>query len=246
MRYPAARLAISVLAVVGVAVAPAAGDEHAAPATVRLEVDGSYIADSSYGEHGVVRGWFPIRRVFLPFKPLARSFLGHAGARLVRGDDAEAVLHIEVLGGAHGMLYDFMEHWQRVRQLRFIGADIQGRVVLETAAGLVCGARFAGEIRARTGIPIIIGRDYREAAGLAPFDQALAEPGSFVAALAAVIGAIYGPEALAAARADPDPAVARFARSAYDHLAGHAPLGPTAPRVECSGGEALDRRKAIP
>ena len=241
MRYRSALLAISVLAT-----APAAVAQVAAPATVRLEVDGGYIADSRYGEHGVVRGWFPIRRVLLPFKPLVRRFLGHAGARLVRGGDAEAVLRVEVLGGAEGMLYDFMEDWQRKRRLRFIGASLQGRVVLATAAGVVCGARFAGEIRARKGIPIIIGRDYREAPGLAPFDQALAEPGSFVAALAAVIGAIYGPEALAAARADPDPAVARFARSAYDHLAGHAPLGPTAPRVECSGGEALDRRKAIP
>lgn len=229
MRQPLAAL----LAILVVATAhAAAGGEPAAPATVRLEVDGGYIADSRYGEHGVVYGWFPIRRVILPFKPLARRFLGYAGARLVRGDDAEAVLRIVVLGGAHGMLYDFMEDQQRKRRLRFIGADVQGRVVL-AAAGVVCGARFAGHIRARKGIPVIIGRDYREAPNLAPFDEALAEPGSYVAALAAVVGAVYGPAALDAARGDPDPAVAGFAQSAYDHLAGHAPLGPTAPRVEC-------------
>ena len=82
------------------AVHRAAGDEPAGPATVRLEVDGSYIADSRYGAYGMVPGWFPIRRVILPFRSLARSFLGHAGARLVRGDDAEAVLHVGLIGGA--------------------------------------------------------------------------------------------------------------------------------------------------
>ena len=238
----AAMLAILVLA----AVHGTAGDEPAGPATVRLEVDGSYIADSRYGAYGVVPGWYPIRRVMLPFRSLARSFLGYAGARLMRDDDAEAVLHIEMIGGAHGRLYDFMEDWQRLRRLRFIGADIQGRVVLAMAADRACGARFAGHIGARKGIPIIIGRDYREEPGLAPFDRALAEPGSFIAALAAVIGAVYGPAALDAARGDPDPAIAHFAQAAYDHLAGGAPPGSAVPRVECGGGEALALPTAIP
>ena len=42
-------------------------------------------------------------------RPLARGFLDHAGARVVRGDDAEAVLRVDVLGTAQGKLYDFME-----------------------------------------------------------------------------------------------------------------------------------------
>lgn len=190
----AAVLGILILTAVQTAVAG-----YGVPATVRLEVDGDYVADSLYGEHGLVPGWFPVYRVFLPFRPLARGFLDHAGARLVRGDDAEAVLRVDVLGAAQGKLYDFMEDWQRLRHLRFIGATLWGRVTLTTVDGATCEARFAGAIEARNGIPIIIARDYREAANLAPFAKALVEPGSFVAALAAVVGAVYGHDALISA-----------------------------------------------
>jgi hypothetical protein len=198
----------------------------ATPATVRLEIDSAYAANGIYGEYGLVRGWFPVDRVFLPFKPLVRGFLDHGGARLVRGDDAEAVLQVEILGTAQGMLYDFSEDWQRVRRLRFIGARIQGHVILTSIGRGACQAQFAGAIEARSGIPIIIGRDYRESPNLAPFDKALVEPGSFVAALAAVMGAVYGRAALRSATDDDDPAIARHAVAA---------AGPNPMTVECNG-----------
>ncbi len=198
----------------------------ATPATVHLEIDSAYAANGLYGDHGLVRGWFPVDRVFLPFKPLVRGFLDHAGARLIRGADAEAVLHVEILGTAQGMLYDFSEDWQRIRRLRFIGARVQGQVILTSAGHGACQASFAGAIEARSGIPIIIGRDYRENPNLAPFDKALVEPDSFVAALAAIMGAVYGPAALLSAADDDDPAIARHAVAA-------AGLNPMA--VECNG-----------
>ncbi|MFP6742485.1 MAG: hypothetical protein VCD33_12815 [Alphaproteobacteria bacterium] len=196
------------------------------PATVGLEIDSAYAANGIYGEHGLVRGWFPVDRVFLPFKPLVRGFLDHAGARLVRGHDAQSMLHVEILGTAQGMLYDFSENWQRLRRFRFIGARVQGHVILSSAGRGACQALFAGAIEARSGIPIIIGRDYRENPNLAPFDKALAEPGSFVAALAAVIGAVYGRAALLSAAEDDDPTIANHAVVA---------LGPDPVAVECNG-----------
>ena len=87
-------------------------------------------------------------------------------------------------------------------------------------------ARFAGVIKARKGIPVIIARDYRETPNLAPFDKALVEPGSFVAALAAVVGTVYGRAALISAADDGDPTIARHAIAA---------LGPEALAVECNG-----------
>jgi hypothetical protein len=108
--------------------------------------------------------------------------------------------------------------------VRFIGARLQGSITLTTAGGATCEARFAGAIEARRGIPIIIARDYREAPNLAPFDEALVEPGSFVDALAAVMGAVYGREALMAAAAGDDPIIAGHAAAA---------LGPDAVAVVC-------------
>jgi hypothetical protein len=224
----------AMIAVIAVAMAWVEIAAAAAPATVRLEVDGRYAADSVYGEYGRVRGWFPVTRVFLPLIPLARRYLDHAGARLVRGGDADGTLRIEITGIAQGQLYDFMENRQRMRRLRFIGARVEGRVSLTSDAGPTCGATFAGAIAARTGIPIIIGRDDREAANLAPFDQAIAEPGSLIAALAAVIGAAYGPAALAAAGGDDNPLVADHALAA---------LGSDAVAVDC-GGDWINRNQS--
>ena len=59
---------------------------------------------------------------------------------------------------------------------------------------------------------------------MAPFDEALVEPGSFVDALAAVMGAVYGREALMAAAAGDDPIIAGHAAAA---------LGPDAVAVVC-------------
>ncbi|MFP6743595.1 MAG: hypothetical protein VCB77_00210 [Alphaproteobacteria bacterium] len=101
--------AVAALALLVLTAAQGAVAGDAAPATVRLEVDSAYAANGRFGEHGLVVGWFPVDRVFLPFRPLARRFLDHAGARLVRGDTAEEVLHVDVLGTAQGRLYDFME-----------------------------------------------------------------------------------------------------------------------------------------
>ena len=215
---------VVVLGLLALTAAGGASAGNEAPTTVRLEIDSAYAANGRFGEHGLVVGWFPVDRVFLPFRPLARKFLDHAGARLVRGDTAEAVLHIEVLGTAQGRLYDFMEDWQRLRRFRFIGARLQGRVTLTTTGGATCEARFAGEVKARKGIPIIIARDHREAPQLAPFDKALVLPGSFVAALAAVVGAVYGPKALLSASHDDDTAIARDAATA---------LGPDAVAAAC-------------
>jgi hypothetical protein len=198
----------------------------ATPATVRLEIDSAYAANGIYGEHGLVRGWFPVERVFLPFNPLVRGFLDYAGARLIRGDDAEAVLRVEILGTAQGMLYDFSQDWQRMRRLRFIGARVQGHVILTSTGRGACRARFAGAIEARSGIPIVSIRDDRENPNLAPFDKAPVEPGSFVATLAAVIGAVYGRAALQSATGDDNATIADYAGAA---------LGPDPVAVACNG-----------
>jgi hypothetical protein len=133
------------------------------------------------------------------------------------------VLHVEILGTAQGILYDFIEDWQRVRHLRFIGARVQGRVILATAQRGACQACFAVAIKARGGIPVIVNR---ELPNLARFGKALAEPGSFVAALAAVMGAVYGRAALLSAAADNDPNIAKHAVAAS---------GPNPVAVACNG-----------
>ena len=97
---------------------------------------------------------------------------------------------------ALGSLYDFMENRVRLRHLRFTGATIEGRVSLTSKqAGLTCAARFAGAMAPRNAGLIVGVWDYRESPQFAPFEAALAEPGSFTTALAAVIGAVYGADA---------------------------------------------------
>lgn len=162
---------------------------HGASHSSRLVVEARYFADSVIGETGLVHGKFPIERAIQPFRPLM--------GRLMEYDD-DASLHIEAEGLALGSLYDFMENRARIRHLRFTGAAIEGRVSLTSKqAGLTCAAGFAGTIASRNAGLVVGTWDYRESPQFAPFDKALAEPGSFVTALAAVIGAVYGADATA-------------------------------------------------
>ena len=159
---------------------------YGAPGTTRLVVEARYFADSMIGDKGLVRGRFPIDRPVHPFRRVA--------ARLMkRLHDPGAVLHISAQGLALGSIYDFMENRARLRRLRYIGAVIEGRLSLSRAdAGMTCAADFAGSIEPPKGSIIVGVRDVRESPQFAPFEAALAEPGSFVAALTAVIGAMNG------------------------------------------------------
>lgn len=187
---------------------------HDASAAVRLMVEARYFTDSRNGESGLVRGKFPLQRSIHPFRALARRMMNYTG-------DADGALRIEAEGVALGSLYDYMENRMRLRHLRFTGVTIEGRVSLASRrAGLRCTATFAGTIAPRTAGLVVGVWDYRESPHLAPFVAALAEPGSFVAALAAIIGAVYGPAPLIAASGDADEIVAGHARKALGRLEG--------------------------
>ena len=200
----------------------AVSSAHGASPSVRLIVEATYAADSVNGDSGLIHGKFPLQRSVHPFRAVTGRLMKYA-------NDPDATLRIEAEGLALGTLYDFMENRQRLRHLRFTGAAIEGRVSLASrAAGLTCAARFAGTIATRKGGLVVGAWDYREAPHLAPFDKAMAEPGSFVAALTAIIGVVYGPDPLIAASADPNDAIARHARTALDQTA-EDPM----PIVEC-------------
>lgn len=227
-----------ILAIAMALVCMAEGRAQGASQTVGLVIEATYAADSFNGERGLIHGKFPLQRSIHPFRLVAARLMKYAGLRLRRGDggdlDADSTLHIEAQGLALGSLYDYMENRMRLRHLRFTGAVIEGRVSLTSrAAELTCAARFAGTIAASRSGLVVGAWDYREAPHRAPFDKALAQPGSFVAALAAIIGAIYGPAPLVAASDDPDDAIARHARKALDRLLGDAPAEEPAPLVVC-------------
>ncbi len=206
--------AIAILALVAAMLAPTSarsGD------SVRLIVDDSYSADSRFVEGDVRVGRYEIRRVSLPYKRLAAKLLAYAGARLA--DDATepvgAIVTITVDGLALGQLYDYADRLQRKRDLRFIAARLIGRIDY-AGDGRDCAVAFSARVGRTQGIPITVGRDHREAPQFAPFDEAMRSPGSFVAALVALVGAVYGDAPLHAARTDRDTDVAGYATAVLE------------------------------
>ncbi len=206
--------AIAILALVAAMLAPTSarsGD------SVRLIVDDSYSADSRFVEGDVRVGRYEIRRVSLPYKRLAAKLLAYAGARVA--DDAaepvDATVTITVDGLALGQLYDYADRLQRKRDLRFIAAHLIGRIDYADA-GRDCAVAFSARVGRTHGIPIVPGRDHREAPQFAPFDEAMRAPGSFVAALVALVGVVYGDAPLHAARADSDTDVAGYATAVLE------------------------------
>lgn len=185
--------------------------------TVRLIVDDSYGADSRFVENEVRVGRTEIRRVSLPYKRLAAKLLAYAGARLA--DDAakpvDATVTITADGLALGQLYDYADRLQRKRDLRFIAARLAGRIDY-AGAGRDCTVGFSARVGRTHGIPIVAGRDHREAPQFAPFDEAMRAPGSFVAALVALVGVVYGDAPLHAARTDRDTDVAGYATAVLE------------------------------
>ena len=142
-------IALALLLAAAAGPATAARDTTGRSRTLRLVVSQSYAADSAIRDGRVIEGDFAIRRVApFPFRRLARRLLAHAGATLVDEEDAhaDAVLAIDVDGTALGRLYDIMENMQRGRSLRFNGALVRGELSLDTGAGTVCVARFAGAV----------------------------------------------------------------------------------------------------
>lgn len=231
-------IALALLLAAAAGPATAARDTTGRSRTLRLVVTQSYAADSAIRDGRVIEGDFAIRRVApFPFRRLARRLLAHAGATLVDEEDtpADGVLAIDVDGTALGRLYDIMENMQRGRSLRFNGALVRGELSLDTGAGTVCVARFAGAVVPGAGIQMSPGRDLREDPGFAPFDKAFDQPGSFVAALAMLVGEVYGPAALTAARHDADKRIARHAEAALERLAGDGEEGAARPMpaVDC-------------
>ena len=188
----------------------AGSSAHGASRSVRLIVEATYAADSVNGDSGLIHGKFPLQRSVHPLRAITGRLMKYA-------NDPDATLRIEAEGLALGTLYDFMRDRMRLRHLRFTGASIEGRVSLSSKlAAMTCAARFEGTIAPRRAGIIVGVWDYRESPHLAPFDAAAAEPGSFVTALAAIIGVVYGPDPLTAASADPHDAVARAARNALE------------------------------
>ncbi len=161
----------------------------------------------------LIEGRFPMRRARLPFERLTTRLLGYAGARLVRtcSEAADATLSIEATGLALGQRYDLMEQLQRRRRLRFTGVRLDGRLSFDFEAGTICSARFFGAVPPPSGMSVVSRPDYREDPAFAPFEAAFTRPGSFVSALTALVGAVYGPAPLRAALNDPHPAGARSA-----------------------------------
>ena len=187
--------------------------------TVRLVIDDSYGADSRFVEGDVQIGRYEIRRVSLPYKRFTAKLLAYAGARLA--DDAaepvDATVTITVDGLALGQLYDYADRLQRKRDLRFIAARLVGRID-HAGAGRDCIVAFSARVGRTHGIPIVAGRDHREEPRFAPFDGAMRRPGSFVAALVALVGAVYGDAPLHAARADRDTDVAGYAAAILESV----------------------------
>ncbi len=206
--------AIAILALVAVMLLPTSarsGD------WVRLIVDDSYGADSRFVESDVQIGRYEIRRVSLPYKRFAAKLLAYAGARLA--DDAtepvDATVTITADGLALGQLYDYADRLQRKRDLRFVAARLIGRIDY-AGDGRDCTVAFSARVGRTHGIPIIPDHDHREAPQFAPFDEALRRPGSFVAALVALVGVVYGDAPLHAARADRDTDVAGYAAAVLE------------------------------
>ena len=187
--------------------------------TVRLVIDDSYGADSQFVENDRRIGRHEIRRVRLPYRRLVAKLLAHAGARVA--DDAtesvDATMTITADGLALGQLYDYMDRLQRKRHLRFIAVHLTGRIEY-VGDGRACATAFSGRVGRTHGIPIVVGRDHREAPQFAPFDEAMRRPGSFVAALVALVGAVYGDAPLRAARTDRDTDVAGYATAVLESV----------------------------
>ena len=187
--------------------------------TVRLIVDDSYGADRRLVENDVRIGRYEVRRVHLPYKRLVATLLAYAGARLT--DDAaapvDATVTITVDGLALGQLYDYADRLQRRRAMRFIAAQLTGRIDY-AADGRDCAVGFSARVGRTGGIPIVAIRDHREAPQFAPFDEALRRPGSFVAALVVLVGVVYGDAPLHAARADSDTDIAGYAAAVLESV----------------------------
>ncbi len=180
---------------VAVFAAPArAGAETVPPQRVAVEIVQSFAADRRLRAGAVETGPFAISRLRLPLDRHAARLLAAAGAvPAARPDKADARLVIRLSGIARGQLYDSMERLARKRRLRYAAAQVSGEIAFSTADGrLVCRSAFDGEAGETAGIPVVANRDLRESPLFAPFEAALAASGSFLDALAAVIGRVLG------------------------------------------------------
>lgn len=198
------RRPLLVLALAAALAAPArAGGESARPARVAIEVIQSFVADSRFRNGAVEPGPFAVPRLRLPLARRAARLLAAAGATPVaRPEKADARLAIRLSGVARGQVYDYMEHLARKHSLRYAAARVTGEIVFATTDGrLVCQSAFAGGAGETAGMPVVANRDLRESPLFAPFEAALAAPGSFRDALAAVIERALGGPAPAARKA---------------------------------------------
>lgn len=131
-------------------------------------------------------GFEPIQDHRLPFARVARTLLEGAGIRVVGAGATEfdATLTINATGRAIGRHYaidgaDFL----------FAGAEIKGVIVFETAGSAAWRTPFFGRQQPPLKLRLNLGYDRPDNA---PFIDVFALPGSFVARIAQVIGAVYG------------------------------------------------------
>jgi len=164
------------------------------PRVLGIEIEARYVADKRFRDGAVEHGPFAIARLRLPLARHAARRLAQAGVRIDEGTaEGGARLVIRIEGVARGQLYDYMERLARKRGLRYAAADLRGEIAfLEPASGRVCRARFAGGAGSTASIPVVASRDARESPLFAPFDAALAAPGSFLDALDALVARVYG------------------------------------------------------
>lgn len=149
----------------------------------------------------------PIDGLELPMVELAADLLFGAGVRLVDEDAGayDATLTIEARGEALGTLY--FEHEARYL---FTGANVRGSLSLGLVDETPYRLAFVGQVQRQRRIERDLG--YEDPSN-APFEEALAGPGSFVDRIVELVGNVYGVAALTSALLDGDarlrPAAAR-------------------------------------
>lgn len=223
-----AALALAALTLAALAAAVVAATTHADDArpvdlaesrTATIRVAETYVALRSLDHRRrPVDVAVELPTMSLPFHSVLEALLEHAGVEVHRdaARPADVAIVVDCRGTTRGQLYDAAMRGQRVRELRYTDATIQGR--LRLAAGTLALERsFGGSVvPASTIIGIVDGGDTRRDPAYAPFRQAFETPGGALDALGGLIRDGWGEAPLRAALGDRDPLVREAASRALE------------------------------
>lgn len=222
-----ARLALAAWAFASLQAATAAHAEDSglaplrAAATATIDLQEGYTAVRTLDGRGIpadIPAALPT--LSLPYRSVVAALLKHAGVEVLPETASAADLRITVIshGTTRGQLYDAASGGQRIRELRYTDATLDGELRLAAGASALTRS-FSGQVApAVTIIGIVDGSDHRRDPHYAPFRDAFEIPGGFLDVLGALVLEVWGDGPLRAAAADRDPLVRAVAARAADRL----------------------------